>query len=355
MRKYPRAIVAVFLGAALCAVTPGSSAAIIDEVKIGAENDKKIEASLGFYEGADGAIGEYARSVGERTLAQVSDPEYRYTFRVVDTDMVNAFALPGGYIYLTRGLLATLNSEAAMANVIGHEIAHVIGHHAARLIAKSVASLLFTVGGLMVSEDARSEAGAWLAINSSINAHMASGFGKEFEIEADRVGMIFASEANYDPEAMSDFLRSIKRLERLRSVEYHGFFATHPDTIERIITTERQARALRQSSTRGDFSLARESHTLALDGLSYGRARARGLKPPYRIKAHRAVGGDSYRSIAEKYLGSTKMAIEIAALNGENVDAPIKPGRMIKALIRNEETLARPNLKSGGGKNEIGD
>src|SRR5438093_2557951 len=128
-------------GAALaCATNPATGARQImlvsesQEIAMGRDYDKQVAASIGLY--ADTALQRWIQQFGTRLAATSERPKLPWTFRVVDDPVVNAFALPGGYIYVTRGILAHLNSEAELAGVVGHEIGHVTARHPASQTSK---------------------------------------------------------------------------------------------------------------------------------------------------------------------------------------------------------------------------
>ncbi len=325
----------------------------VDEEAIGRNGDRQIIKMFGLYN--DEKVQEYVRDVANRVLGNVNDREFMYQFKVVDTEMVNAFALPGGYIYVTRGLLAVLNSEAALAGVIGHEIGHVIGHHSVRMMKQNIGQLLLALGGLAASDEIRKNAGAWLTVTTSLSQQIIAGYGREMEMESDQVGMMLAHETGYDPDGIVSFLQSMRMLERLGAHGYHGFQASHPDTVMRIIEAEGKSGLLK---ARGDDNKKYEDRYMAaIEGLAYGKPKWRGRTlPPFKIHIHTVQEGESLRSLAETVSGDAGMAIEMAALNGMKHNDTIKPGQKIKVLVK-EDTPNKGLLKSRKEKkkDEIGE
>ncbi|MBI4665806.1 MAG: M48 family metalloprotease [Nitrospinae bacterium] len=306
-----------------------------DEEAIGREADKDIIRSYGYYE--DPALQEYVTRVGNKVLTKIREPEFEYHFKVVDQEMINAFALPGGYIYVTRGLLATLNSEAALAGVIGHEVGHVIGHHAVRQMKKQIGSALLTLGGLALSEEIRANAGAWLTVSTSLSQQVLLGYGREFEMESDQVGMITAYEAGYDPTGIVKFLESLRVIERKGGHSYHGFAATHPDTVSRIIEAEGKSELLKaRDGQTNDF---RDRYLDAIEGLRYGKPAWRGqTNPPWVVHIHTVKEGETFLSIAKEVSGDEGMAMETAMLNGMEPGDALAPGTRIKTLLKAKTT-----------------
>ncbi|VAX16402.1 Putative Zn-dependent protease [hydrothermal vent metagenome] len=321
----------------------GASSLRVSEEELGRETDKQIVAQFGLYE--DKKIQEYVRSVANKVLATIREPEFEYHFKVLNHEMVNAFALPGGYIYVTRGLLAMLDSEAALAGVIGHEIGHVIGHHATKQSKKSIGSLLLALGGLVASEDIRNNAAAWLTVTTTLSQQILLGYGRDMEMESDQVGMIASYEAGYSPEGIVAFLRSLRTNERLSGRGYHGFVATHPDTIIRIIEAQGKSEILEARG--GKVKFYRDKYLDSINGIRYGKPKwRRKTLPPYVINIHTVKEGETFRSIAKNISGDEGMALEIAVLNSMDHNTPLIPGYRIKTLVPIKSTTA-PLLKPG--------
>lgn len=307
----------------------------INEEKVGRETDKEIVAQFGLYD--DEKIQEYVSRVGRKVLSQIKDREFEYSFKVLDHEMVNAFALPGGYVYVTRGLLAALNSEASLAGVLGHEIGHVVGHHALKQTKKQLGSLLLTLGGLAVSQEARENAAAWLTVTSTLTQQVLLGYGREFEMESDLVGMRISYEAGYDPGGIVDFLHTLREMERLGGISYHSFFATHPDTRMRIGEAEKTSEILR--SRDGETHEFSERYLDAIEGLKYGSPRWRGKTlPPYVIHIHTVKEGETFRSIAKAISGDEGLGLETATINGMDVNTGLTTGQRIKTLLPAKST-----------------
>ncbi|VAX16710.1 hypothetical protein MNBD_NITROSPINAE01-527 [hydrothermal vent metagenome] len=310
----------------------------VDEETIGKETDKKIVAQFGLYDNPE--LQKYVQRVGRKVLSAVSEPGFEYHFKLLDHEMINAFALPGGYIYVTRGLLAALNSEAALAGVLGHEIGHVIGHHAVKQMKKSMSSLLLTLAGLAASQEVRENAAAWLTVTSSLSSQILMGYGREMEMESDQVGMSVAYDSGYTPSGIVDFLNTMRDFERLGARGYHGFQATHPDTIKRIIDAEGKADILKARG--GPIGLFRDRYLDAIDGLRYGKPKARKRTlPPYKIKIHTVKEGETFRSIAEDSAKDKGLALIIATLNAMDHNTPLKAGYRIKTLVPEESVTQK--------------
>jgi len=238
------------LGALLvsaCAVNPATGQANLvlmsenREIEIGQEEHAKVMASMPVYE--DEQLLAYITEIGNR-LARVSDrPDLEFTFTLIDSPEINAFALPGGFVYVNRGLITFTNSEAELAAVIGHEIAHITARHAVQQQARSgLANAASAVGGIVTAVATRSSyIGSQVSQVASIWAQTGlSGYGREAELEADRLGAEYLVRAGYDPSAMIEVITVLKNQEDFRRLAtgqgggYHGLFATHPRNDTRL-------------------------------------------------------------------------------------------------------------------------
>lgn len=187
----------------------------------------------------DAELAAYVTRVGQRLASVSHRPELEYTFTIIDSPDINAFALPGGYVYINRGLMTFLTSEAQLAAVLGHEIGHITARHAVRqqtagrasnvlTATASVASVL-TTGTNVLGETASLFGGA-----------LVSGYGREMELEADGLGAEYLRKAGYDPNAMVEVITVLKNHEDFmkktssRAPAYHGLFATHPRNDTRL-------------------------------------------------------------------------------------------------------------------------
>ncbi len=224
-----------------------------DDRRAGAEVSKQVEAQMGLYE--DEALAAYLQELGTG-LARAVPPASRYRFKVVDQMVPNAFALPGGYIYVSRGLLALASSEDELANVVGHEITHSARRHAARQQAIAAAQPISM---------------PWVRA-----ANMAA-YGRDMEREADKGGQRIAAASGYDPQGMATFMAKLGKSERLTRgySRLASFYDTHPGTGERVSVNAVRAREIRwqRDPNRGD---TRSSYLRRIDGLPLGDNPAAG-------------------------------------------------------------------------------
>jgi beta-barrel assembly-enhancing protease len=172
----------------------------------------------------DPAVHTYVTLVGTVVAQQTSKPNLRWTFIVLDTDGVNAFASPGGFVHVTRGALALLQNEAELAGVLGHEIGHIVKQHTINAIRKSKAVEIGVEEGAAASETVLLDRFAQLAYTNIIE----NNFDRGDEMDADKEGVTAASKAGYAPSALSSFLTRLA--DRNKSVtQRNGMFASHPD------------------------------------------------------------------------------------------------------------------------------
>ena len=237
--------VRVWFGAALVwlAAANGVLGWTKDQARIGAENHEKIMARLGG-EMPSGALSAYVDGIGRSIVAHTRYANEPWTFTIVDSPTVNAFAVPGGYVYVTRGLLALANSEAELAAVIGHEIAHVTENHVEERQKRNrdagIGVLVGTVLGGVI--DGRDGLRKGIQMGTRVATGYVAQFSQKQEFEADERGIEFLARAGYDPLAQARFLEAMSEKAeieaRLAGKGYNpnrvDFFASHPATGDRI-------------------------------------------------------------------------------------------------------------------------
>lgn len=215
------------------------------EIEIGQAMHKEILEKIPVYENPP--LADYVSRIGMRLARDSDRPGLRYTFTVLDSPDMNAFATPGGFVYVNRGLLLYMQSEAELAAVLAHEIAHITERHASRqdVMAKtsSVASLAL---GVLAAIGTGSGTVGSLAHDAAATAGtaMVRGYGRDMELEADREGAKFMQRSGYDPMAMVEVLSALKEQESFARTQakaegrqpttYHGVFSTHPRNDQRL-------------------------------------------------------------------------------------------------------------------------
>ncbi len=215
------------------------------ERKIGAEEAQRVEELMGLV--TDAKPEAYVQAIGQRLAEHSPRQDVEYQFLVVDAPEPNAFALPGGYIYVSRGLLALVNSEDELAGTIGHEIGHVAArHHVQRLTLATPFAILLGLPAAIVGTISKT-LGNVVAIPGQLTGGLVlAGHSRKQEREADRIGMELAASAGWDPEALSTFLYTLEREDELFREEPRGtdFFASHPAMQERVEDTAELAKTM---------------------------------------------------------------------------------------------------------------
>jgi len=257
---------ALFAVVAACAVNPVSGrhqVALLSaeqEVDLGAREHPGILRQYGELQAP--TVQRYVARVGRQLAARSHRPELTYHFTVLDSPILNAFALPGGYVYVTRGLLAELNNEAELAGVVGHEIGHVTARHGVtRYTQQAGYQLLRGVAVLLEPGLAN-----WTQLSDLAFTATVRGYGRKEELQADELGLEYAAAAGYDTGQLHHFFETLQRQERdADGGGFHGLFATHPETAERIA----RMRALERANP-GGKQVGRSAYLRAIDGIPVG-------------------------------------------------------------------------------------
>ena len=276
-KPYRLMTVLLVFTALLSASFPSQADSEHPEVKLGRKMHEKRLGTTPFYQ--DDALNAYVNEIGQKLAANSNWPDIDYHFFIIDSPDINAFAGPGGYIDIHRGLLSYLNSEAQLAAVLAHEIAHVTHHHVIRRRSKqrigNAAAILATLAtfNTNVGEAIRLE-----------NDAMVFGYGREMELEADQYGALYLYRSGYDPAAMLDVLGILKDYERFTREAgrapgtYHRVFSTHPTKDKRLREVVAQAKELPP----GEDFRGRDVYRKMLDGMVYGDNDTTLAPPGYR-------------------------------------------------------------------------
>jgi len=271
--------------AAGCAVNPVSGRtemAVLSadkERELGDEEAKKVEASMGLV--ADPALLAYVQAVGARAAKQSPRQDVPYTFQIVNQPEPNAFALPNGNIYISRGLLALANSEDELAGVLAHEIVHVAARHTVRsanvAVATSPLRIATGIAGLATGIIAPRVGEGIMDLGDVATEAFMAPYGRNQEREADDIGVDLAARAGYDPKGLPRALQALEREEALRreGPPRQSFFDTHPATPERVRETQDRAAALRPAPA-GPIAKTHRDFLGRLDGLLIGEDPADG-------------------------------------------------------------------------------
>ncbi|MGD9328412.1 MAG: M48 family metalloprotease [Cyclobacteriaceae bacterium] len=242
------------------------------EIAMGKNYDPSVIATFGLYE--DEELQNFITEKGSE-MAKISHrPNLDYHFRILDSPVVNAFAVPGGYIYFTRGILAQFNSEAEFIGVLGHELGHVTARHSASQQSKQQLSQLALMGGLVISPEFRYFADYAMQGMQLLFLK----FSRDNETESDRLGVEYSSKINYDASKMADFFLVLKEMQ-LNS-EQGGvptFLSTHPDPGDRYTSVHNEAKQWQDSLKYNDWQVNRETYLKRIDGIVYGEDPRQGF------------------------------------------------------------------------------
>lgn len=281
-----------------CQVAPGTGHSNFnilssdDESKMGAEAHPDIMSQFGgAYE--DPKIQAYVAGIGQRLVKSSETPAATFRFTVLNSTIVNAMALPGGYIYVTRGLLALADDEAELAGVVGHEIGHVTGRHTAQRYSQAMAAnvatgILGAIAGALtgiggIGDVAGLAAGAYI-----------QGYSRDQESEADLLGIRYLGESGWNPDYMATFLGKLRDQSRLEAVlagrspdavDEYSMFASHPRTIDRV----KDAAAAAGKGGVHQGAVGRETYLAHLDGMLVGDDPSEGVVRG-RVFSHGGLG-----------------------------------------------------------------
>jgi predicted Zn-dependent protease len=242
--------------------------------RLGEENAKLVEDQMGLY--PDKAMSDYVRAIGDKLVAQLDKNPFDFQFHIADDRVPNAFALPGGYVYVTRGLLTLITSEDELACVMAHEIIHVIKRHSVKQMRKSIIPHLLEVPGAIVGTVVSDNVGN--LINAPIktsNTLLLSSYSRKHEREADSYGIELAAKSGYNPFAMGDILDRLSRTVELLTDEKQkkSYFDSHPYTPDRVKSIEKISANL----SPGKESKISEDFPSPIDGLVFGSNPKKGF------------------------------------------------------------------------------
>lgn len=254
------------------------------EKQLGADVDNEIIAQFGIYQ--DEELSEYVKAMSQDVLAN-SDmrredtpekySETEFTFRVLDSPVINAFALPGGYVYVTRGLLAHLNNEAQLAVVIGHEIAHVAARHASQRGLTQTIGQVVAVGGAILGQEFLGLSGEnLLALSSQAAQLLFLSYSRDNERESDQLGVEYAAKTGYAAAEGAAFFTSLKRISENSGQELPSLLSSHPDPGEREQTIPRKAQQWKEQGYEQTIYDA-EEYMNQIDEIIYGNNPRQGF------------------------------------------------------------------------------
>ena len=235
------------------------------EISVGRELDAQVRQKMGLYE--DNELQRYVRELGTRIAQRSQRPNLPWSFAVLDSPAVNAFALPGGYIYVTRGILPYLDNEAQLAGVLGHEIGHVTARHSAQQYTRGMgASLGVLVGSIFVPEIR-----PFSDLAESGISVLFLKFGRDDELQADALGAEYAAANGWDPEQVPAFLTTLARIAE--TTDRNGvpnWLSTHPQPENRAARVTETVNKVRPTTDTASLIVDREGYLSHIDGIVFG-------------------------------------------------------------------------------------
>jgi predicted Zn-dependent protease len=261
-----------------CAVNPvtGKSELMLlseaDEIKLGQQTDGQIVQIYGIYDSEK--LHEYINDLGQKMVKISHRPHLKFEFRVMDSPVINAFAVPGGYVYITRGILAYLNNEAELAGVIGHEIGHVTARHSAKQYTNAqFAQLGLGIGSILSEEFAK-------------YAPLAAGgiqllflkFSRDNESQSDDLGVEYSTKIGYDAREMSNFFVTLDKMsDQSEGKGLPTWFSTHPNPEDRVGDIRVEAAKWQKQITSKDLKVNRDNYLNTINGVVYGENPRQGF------------------------------------------------------------------------------
>ena len=241
------------------------------EIQMGKEADPQIVAAFGLY--PDNDLQRFINEKGQQ-MAKISHrPNLDYEFKILDSPVVNAFAVPGGYVYFTRGIMASFNNEAEFAGVLGHEIGHITARHSARQQSKQILYQAGFIVGLVVSP----EFAQFGDVAQQGLGLLFLKFGRDHESESDGLGVEYSTRIGYDAHKMADFFATLKRMGSQSGSSVPTFLSTHPDPGNRYNKVHELATAEQASLDKSKLKVNRDAYLRMIDGMVYGEDPRQGF------------------------------------------------------------------------------
>ncbi|QHT72036.1 M48 family metalloprotease [Rhodocytophaga rosea] len=235
------------------------------EVAMGQQSDPEIINYFGLYE--DKSLQRFIEEKGQQMAAVSHRKDLKYQFKIVDSPVVNAFAVPGGYVYFTRGIMAHFNNEAEFAGVLGHEIGHVTARHSAKQYSKAMLAQVGLVAGMIVSP----EFAQYADVAQQGLSLLFLKFGRDDERQSDKLGVEYSTKIGYDAQEMADFFQTLDRISKQSGAEEApDFLSTHPNPQDRYRDVQKLATDWKKKTDATSLKVNRNSYLKMIDGIIYG-------------------------------------------------------------------------------------
>lgn len=242
------------------------------EIAMGKQSDPQIVSYFGLYE--DKALQQFIQEKGQQMAAISHRNDLTYEFKIVDSPVINAFAVPGGYVYFTRGIMAHFNNEAEFAGVLGHEIGHIAARHSAKQYSKAMLAQVGLIAGMVVAPELQqfadlAQQGVGLLFLK---------FGRDAERESDKLGVEYSTKIGYDAKEMAEFFLTLDRVAKESGTQsVPTFLSTHPDPNDRLERVTKLAEQWREKVNASDLQVNRNAYLKMIDGITYGEDPRQGF------------------------------------------------------------------------------
>jgi predicted Zn-dependent protease len=242
------------------------------EIAMGKQSDPEIVKFFGLYDDKD--LQKFIEEKGQQMAAISHRKNLKYEFKIVDSPVVNAFAVPGGYVYFTRGIMAHFNNEAEFAGVLGHEIGHITARHSAKQYSNAMLAQIGLVAGTALSP----EFAQFADLAQSGIGLLFLKFGRDAESQSDKLGVEYSTKINYDAQEMAGFFQTLNRLQgRSGSEEVPDFLSTHPDPADREGKVDKLAEDWKRKTKSNALKVNRNNYLKMIDGIVYGEDPKQGF------------------------------------------------------------------------------
>jgi predicted Zn-dependent protease len=241
------------------------------EIAMGKEADPQIIAEFGLYENK--ALQDFINEKGKAMAAVSHRSKLEYHFRVVDSDILNAFAVPGGYVYFTRGIMAHFNNEAQFAGVLGHEIGHITARHSVKQQRDQILAQVGIIAGVVIAP----ELAQFAEVASQGVGLLLLKFGRDAERQSDKLGVEYSSKIGYDAKEMADFFKTLERSGGGSENQIPDFLSTHPNPGDRYNDVGKLAAQWKDKLNLTNAQINRNKYLKLIDGLVYGEDPKQGF------------------------------------------------------------------------------
>ena len=260
-------LIVTFSGCAVNPVTGKKELALMSEqqeIALGAQSDPQIIAEFGLYDNP--TFQAFINTHGQEMVKISHRPNIKYQFKILDSPVVNAFAVPGGYVYFTRGIMAYFNNEAAFMGVLGHEIGHITHRHSVEQYSKSTIANVLLVGGLIVSKELRPFANE----AQSAMQLLFLKYSRTNETQSDALGAEYSTKIGYDAKEMADFFQTLNSLSDSGDGKIPTFLSTHPDPLDRFENVNKLATEWQAKVATPPYKVNGDAYLKMIDGIVYG-------------------------------------------------------------------------------------